>query len=398
MGIVPSLPFGVYVHFPWCRRRCPYCDFAVEVAIEPPHQAYLEAVLGELAEQAPSFGGRQLVSIYFGGGTPSLWSVDCVAAVIRAVRERWAASGPLEITMEANPTDCQPERVAAWRSAGVNRVSVGVQSTRAEELAVLGRDHRMGDGVAAIARLQAAGELRVSADFIVGVPRRGPRGGRALPMLAPAELAVGDGAAAADLGWVDVLARSLAQHASVYELTVEDGAAFSKRVADGRLIPPPADDLAELYVAVHHALAARGFEHYEISSFARPGFRAVHNSLYWSGGEFLGLGVGAASYRRTEGGAVRWSNRRRFALYQRERLAERRDISPLEDAGDRLWLGLRTSDGVRALDLAERPGVTEWLLGDGLAELVDGNVVPTVRGFLFADAIAARIVGAAGGG
>lgn len=375
MRIVPPTPLGVYVHFPWCRRRCPYCDFAVEVAREPPHREYAQAVLAELDEQAPLFAGRELVSVYFGGGTPSLWDPVYVAKVVAAVRQRWAARAPLEITLEANPSDCQPERIAAWLAAGVNRVSVGVQSTRADELVVLGRDHRMGDGLAALSALGTIPGLEISADFIAGVPH--PRTTLAPP---PA------------LDWVDVLAGSAARHASVYELTIEDGAAFGKRVADGRLVPRPAEELAELYLAVDRALAERGFLHYEISSYARAGARAVHNSLYWSGGEFLGLGVGAASYQRTATGAVRWSNRRRFALYRAERVAERREIDAAEDAGDRLWLGLRTTDGVLASELARRPGVTEWLLAQALATAERDRVVPTLRGFLYADAIARKIV------
>lgn len=362
--------------------------------MEPPHQGYLAAVLAELEEQAPRFAGRGLVSIYLGGGTPSLWQPECVAELLAAVRARFPAAAPLEITMEANPADCLPARIAAWKAAGVNRVSVGVQSTRPGELALLGRDHRVGDGPTALAALGAAGGLAISADFIVGVPRQ-----TRLPVAGP-------GAEPAEawqaLEWIDVLAASPARHASVYELTIEEGAAFARRVRDGRLAPRDADALAELYVTIHDALAARGFEHYEISSYAQPGQRAVHNSLYWSGGEYLGLGVGAASYRRrADGGAERWHNQRRFAAYQERRLAELREVPAGEDRADRLWLGMRTRDGVAAAELARYPGVTEWLLAEGLAELAAGpgradepgeaRVRPTVRGFLFADAIAERI-------
>lgn len=386
---MPASAFGVYVHFPWCRRRCPYCDFAVEVATEPPHRAYLAALRAELADLAPRFAGRDLVSIYFGGGTPSLWEPACVAALIAEVRARWQPSRPLEITMEANPTDCEPERLAAWKAAGVTRLSVGVQSTRPAELALLGRDHRVGDGMAALTAVGQAGGLALSADFIVGVPRS-PR----LPVAddAGAGPFVGD-----ELAWIDALAASPARHVSVYELTIEEGAAFAKRVRDGRLTPRDGDALAELYLAIHHRLAERGFEHYEISSYAQPGQRAVHNSLYWSGGEYLGLGVGAASYwRGPDGAAERWSNARRFAAYQQERRVELRTVAPQEDRCDRLWLGMRTSDGVLAAELAPLPGVLDWLLAEGLATAAGPWVKPTVRGFLFADAIAERITKAFG--
>lgn len=374
--------------------------------MEPPHRPYLAAVLDELGAQAPRFAGRGLVSIYLGGGTPSLWQPACVAELIAAIGARFPAAAPLEITMEANPADCTAERIAAWKAAGINRVSVGVQSTRPGELALLGRDHRVGDGLAALAELGAAGGLAISADFIVGVPRA-----TRLPVVdaAAASAPESPGAARAaalaggELAWIDALAASPARHASVYELTIEEGAAFAKRVRDGRLVPRDGDALAELYLTIHHALAARGFEHYEISSYAQPGQRAVHNSLYWSGGEYLGLGVGAASYwRGPDGSAERWHNQRRFAAYQERRLAELRQVAADEDLTDRLWLGMRTRDGVAAALLATRPGVTEWLLAERLAErdadasgpsggALEPRVRPTVRGFLFADAIAERI-------
>ncbi|MEZ4359506.1 MAG: radical SAM family heme chaperone HemW [Kofleriaceae bacterium] len=377
---MPASALGVYVHFPWCRKRCPYCDFAVEVALEPPHRAYLEAVLAELAEQAPRFAGRELVSVYLGGGTPSLWEPACVAELVAAVRARWPTDAPLEITLEANPRDCAPARLAAWRAAGVSRVSVGVQATRATELAILGRDHRVGDGREALAHLVRAGGFSISADLIVGVP-------------SSARLGAPD--PRDELSWIPELAASGAEHLSVYELTIEDGAAFAKRVRDGRLAPRAADAQAALYERLHDALGAHGYEHYEISSYARPGRRAVHNSLYWTGGEYLGLGVGAASYLRDGAGAIRWTNRRRFAAYGADRVAETRRIPAEEDRADRLWLGLRTRDGVAEDELARRRGVTEWLLGEGLAERRQGRICPTLRGFLFADAVAERVASAA---
>lgn len=384
-SILSSSALGVYVHFPWCRRRCPYCDFAVEVAREPPHRAYLDAVLAELAEQAPAFVGRTLVSIYLGGGTPSLWEPDCVAELIARIRPHWRCQDGLEITMEANPTDCQPARLAAWRAAGITRISVGVQSTQASELRLLGRDHRVGDGMAAIHRIAALDQLAISADFIVGVPRS----------LRVVEEPMQAGIGAQDLSWIAAIAESTAGHVSVYELTIEEGAAFAKRVRDGRLLPREADSLADLYLSIHDQLAAHGYEHYEISSYARSGQRAVHNCLYWNGGEYLGLGVGAASYRRTATGATRWTNRRRFAWYCADRVADMRVLTTQQDLTDQLWLGMRTSDGVAADRLAQRPGVVEWLQECGLATVSDGQVRPTVRGFLFADSVADRITCAA---
>ena len=306
------------------------------------------------------------MSIYLGGGTPSLWEPRCIARAIEAICEQFAARrDALEITIEANPTDCDEARLAAWRAAGINRISIGVQSLAADELVVLGRDHRFGDGTAAFARAVAAGGFTVSCDFILGVP----------PRKAPS--------------WLEAMTG--ADHLSVYELTIEERTAFGQRVKTGRLVPLDEDALTELYVATHDALVARGYEHYEISSYARPGKRAVHNSLYWRGEPFLGLGVGAASlWLDDAGGGERATNPRRAADYFAGVAAERTQIIPAEMAADRAWLGLRTSDGVDEALLD--PTIAQFLVGEGLAERRSGRICPTLRGFLMADRIAARIV------
>jgi oxygen-independent coproporphyrinogen-3 oxidase len=278
-----------------------------------------------------------------------------------------------EVTLEANPTDCTTENLAAWRAAGIDRISIGVQSFAQDELVVLGRDHRFGDGAAAIERVLAFGGFRVSADFILGVPARG----RTRPV------------------WLDEVVRLPIDHLSIYELTIEDRTAFGKRVRDGRLVPLDDDTLATLYTSTHEALVGAGFEHYEISSYARPGRRAVHNSLYWRGAAFLGLGVGAASLElAADGGALRATNPRRATDYfdAPGQPAEATEIGAAEMATDRAWLGMRTADGVTEDSLAPAAGVADWLVAEGLAERRGGRICPTLRGFLMSDRIAARIV------
>jgi oxygen-independent coproporphyrinogen-3 oxidase len=317
----------------------------------------------ELAARAGSFAGR-LVSIYVGGGTPSLWQPDCIARAIDAIAKCFGAEKDgLEITIEANPTDCDDAHLAAWRAAGINRISIGVQSLAQDELVVLGRDHRFGDGRAAVEHVKAAGGFTVSCDFILGVP----------PRRQPAFI-------------TDV------DHLSVYELTIEDRTAFGQRVKAGRFTPLDEDALTELYIETHEQLTAAGFEHYEISSYARPGRRAVHNSLYWRGAPFLGLGVGAASLAvRADGSGERATNPRRAAAYMAAPgvPAERVAISPREMAVDRAWLGMRTSDGVTEAALPTE--IVRFLLDGGLAERRADRICPTLRGFLMADRIAAQI-------
>lgn len=328
-------------------------------------------MLVELERRAGAFSGT-LASIYFGGGTPSLWAPEHVAEVIAAVRARWSGRS-IEVTIEANPTDITGERLAAWRAAGITRISVGVQSLEPGTLVTLGRDHRFGDGREAVARAIDAG-FDVSADFILGVPGS------------------------------DEDVAALAPHLSVYELTIEERTAFGRRARDGRLVPLDEDALEARYVAAHERLARLGYEHYEISSYAMPGKRAVHNSLYWRGSAFLGLGVGAASLEIDETGGARATNPRRWIDYARDpgAPAERIVMSPSELASDRAWLGMRTSDGVVESALAAAPGLADALVAEGLAERrIDHGtsyVHPTLRGFLMADRIAARIVAQWGSG
>jgi oxygen-independent coproporphyrinogen-3 oxidase len=372
---------GVYVHFPWCRALCPYCDFPVAIARrEPPHAAYRDRLLAELAVQAPRFAGRALRSIYVGGGTPSLWDPAALAEVVRAIARRWDADpAALEITVEANPIDCTPARMQAWRALGVNRLSIGVQAWRDDELAALGRDHRQGDGPAALAAAGVAGFAAVTVDLILGAPGIAPP--------PPGEPPASVVAAAA----------SGAPHLSLYELTIEPRTAFGRRARRGALPLAPEDTQVALYTASHAHLTAAGFEHYEISSYARPGQRAVHNQLYWRGAEFLGLGVGAASFHRAaDGGGTRWTNVRQWPRYARGAPpADETRLTADDVVTDGLWLAMRTADGAPVAALP--PDVVDWATREGLATadaVAGGRLRPTLRGFLFADQVAARIVAA----
>ncbi len=369
--------FGIYIHFPWCRNRCPYCDFAIAVPgkdQEPPHEAYLEAILAELVHMAPRFDGKELVSIYFGGGTPSLWEPDCVASVLEACCRRFAARPrDLEISIECNPGDCNDKRFAAWQSARINRVLVGVQATNEKDLVSLGRDHRMGDGLAGLARTLNAGFRSVGADVILGVP-----------------------------GSVDAIASLLdvaelePPHISAYELTIEDRTSFGRRVREGTLMPEDEDTLAELYERCHTELTQRGYEHYEVSSFAKPGHRAVHNALYWQGADYLGLGNGAASLLcNDDGSALRWQNHRSVKAYltadPTEHVDSRDPIDADDFAAEKLWLAMRTVDGAPKEAFHGLESVTDALLANGLLAEREGRISPTTKGFLYNNQLISRL-------
>jgi len=375
-------PFSVYIHYPWCRHRCPYCDFAIAVAPEAdiPHERYTQAVLAELEARATDFEGLELSTIYIGGGTPSLWPADELARVLAAVRGRFPGV-PIEVTLEANPSDCRPEAMAAWRRAGITRLSIGVQSFHGSDLVVLGRDHRMGEGLAAIEAAMAAGFDSLSIDLILSVP-----------------------AAQHDPGLERAIALGV-PHISTYELTVEPRTPLAQAVARGEVVPLDDDECADRYVAVHERLVAAGYEHYEVSSFALPGHRGKHNGRYWLGLPYLGLGNGAASLCRfADGGAERVTNHRSVGRYLQvgepggpSSWADHVErLSPREMHCDAVWLGLRTADGIPLEAVAEVPELVAWLTTAGLAEVVGDRLEPTLRGFLHHEGIARRVAMALG--
>jgi oxygen-independent coproporphyrinogen-3 oxidase len=383
-------PLGVYVHFPFCGVRCPYCDFAVDTRPEIPHDEYAAAVAAELAARADWFeGAGPLVSIYFGGGTPGLWRPDALGRVIEAARAAFGAPDPsaLEITVEANPGETDQAHLGALRRLGVGRLSLGLQAIEDRLLAALGRNHDATAGTAAFGAARAAGFENVSVDLIYGVP------GQSLDDWRRA---------------VDAVVALAPEHVSAYALTVERGTAFGSLERAGRLDRPDDEITAAMYEHARGGLAAAGLAAYEISSYARPGRQSRHNRLYWALAPTLGVGVSAASFRPLDDGtAWRFSNARSTEVYLREaragrlatpRKSERRTAADL--ANEALWLGLRTIEGIdrRAFQArhgadplagreaeAMRAAAAGWLAAD------DDQLRLTEAGALFADEIAARL-------
>jgi putative oxygen-independent coproporphyrinogen III oxidase len=330
---------STYVHFPWCLQKCPYCDFASATIRRPevPHADYADAVLRELELRAAITGQAPLESVFFGGGTPSLWEPRELGRVLRAIRGAFGShEDALEVTVECNPSSLDQRRAAELREAGVNRLSIGVQSLDAQRLRFLGRLHD-GPGALAAVRGALAEVPRVSADLMFGMPEQ-----------TPDDFAV-EVAQLLELGLT---------HLSVYALTIEPQTQFGELYRKGRLKVAKEDAYADTYLACEALLAEHGFEHYEVSNYAKPGQTSRHNQHYWRGGDYLGLGcaaVGCIDRKRTK-------NRTQPAKY-----AAATDIPSLEDESEvldaqaiireGLMLGLRTTEGLDLRELEKRSGV-----------------------------------------
>jgi oxygen-independent coproporphyrinogen-3 oxidase len=379
-------PLGVYVHFPFCSKRCPYCDFAVDTRKDIPHDEYADAVIAELRARTGWYAGAgPLVSIYFGGGTPGLWRPDALGRVIAAVRATFGGTEQ-EITVEVNPGEVDEARLAALRAAGANRLSIGVQALDDRALTVLGRNHGAAAGPACVQAARAAGFDNLSVDLICGVP----------------------GQSADD--WrrdVDAVIALGPEHVSAYALTIERGTAFGARDRAGRLPRPDDEAVAGELTHARAAFAAAGLEPYEISSYARAGRRSRHNQLYWALAPYLGLGASAASFRPlADGTGWRFSNPRATDVYLGQvqaagastaRHVERRSAADLEN--EAIWLGLRTADGIDRAAHRDRHGVdpvagrereVAAATASGWLSCDDARLRLTPAGVLFADEIAAR--------
>lgn len=374
-------PYGVYVHFPWCERKCPYCDFAVSVDRPVPGARYARAVLAELEMRAAAFAGLACRSLYLGGGTPSLWEAEHLASVVSAVRRLGLPAGA-EVTLEANPESVDAPRLSAWRAAGVNRLSIGVQSFDTAVLAKLGRRHGPEAAERAVREARRAFD-NVSVDLIFGGRR------------STVETARADAASAARLGAV---------HVSAYALTLDpevlaEEVPFARLARAGKLVFPGDEEVLAQARAVRSALRRAGLARYEISNFARPGFASVHNRLYWSGESYLGLGVGAVGCLYEGEGGIRWSDHRTPAAWLAEIEAGRlpaagpERLGPGEVRNERVMLALRTARGLDAalLPAVKRPEV-EALVAAGLASRRGRRIVLTARGLDVHSAVAERLM------
>jgi oxygen-independent coproporphyrinogen-3 oxidase len=364
--------YGLYVHCLFCLRRCPYCDFNVAIYREDrvaPFVAALDAELGRYAA-LPWAGRVPAVSLFFGGGTPSLLPPEAIAGVIDRARRELALAAGAEVTLEANPEGLDAARLRAFRAAGVTRLSLGVQALDDGLLARLGREHTAAQARAAYAAARYAGFDDVSVDLLYGSPDQD----------------VGTWRATLDevLGWAP-------DHLSAYALTLEAGTPFGRRPPAG--LPDEAVVVAQFETLCERTTAA-GFERYEVSNFARPGHRSRHNLLYWQRADYLGLGPGAHAAL----GPVRFGNERSHVRYRAALDAGRWPITwaerltPEQVEGERIVLGLRLADGIPRAWLAARRGAAERYLAAGLLAEVGNRVALTPRGVLLSDTVFADLV------
>ncbi len=394
-------PIGLYLHIPFCRSKCPYCDFC---SYPRPIAEGMEAYARELARRireagklcgegfpgesfpAPAYGGDpgrlSVDTVYFGGGTPTLLPAHCVAELFGAIREGFDILPDAEITVEGNPAAVSREDLAVWHGCGVNRLSLGAQSAQTVELKALGRLHRWEDVVGTVADARAVGIRNINLDFMLGIPHQTPE------------------------SLADTLDRALElepDHLSAYTLMLEEGTPFHRRGRVGLGLPADEDDAdeqaVEFWEQASAALRAAGYEHYEISNYAKPGRRSRHNLHTWQCRDYLGLGVAAHSCMN----GMRFGQSRDLEGFLRgEDITEFREaLSPADRESEYIMLALRLSDGIGESEFARRFGRDFWhtygslcipFIEGGFMERKGGRVYLTERGFPVSNAILADLI------
>lgn len=372
---------GVYLHIPFCKSRCSYCDFATDIYRNVDSvERYVDTLVSEIQNFHPPEGGTlDIDTIYFGGGTPSLLLPSQVEKTLDAVRERFLLDTNSEITMEMNPATVTPDSLRAFKELGVNRASFGVQTFNDRALRLLARGHDANDARQTYQLLRAAGFENISFDLIAGLP----------------------GQTLAD--WTRNLEEAVSlspEHLSLYLLEVHEGTPLAVQINGGRQ-PAPDDDLAaEMYELMCENLAAAGYEQYEISNFAKPGFESCHNSKYWRLDPVFGFGVSAHSFD----GENRFSNHRDTTKYIESiehSLTAEISRETIDAASEFAFLGLRLDEGIDLKKYEERFGIDlmatyrsdlDRLREDGLVEINEGRLKLTQKGKLFSNEIFAIFV------
>ena len=351
----------LYIHIPFCAKKCGYCDFLSGPAAVSVQQRYVEQLIEEIACQSAHYPGYQVPSVYLGGGTPSLLGAKDICQIMEQVKSVFELSDTPEVTIEANPGTVTMEKLKAWSEAGINRVSIGLQSADDKELKNLGRIHTYDEFLKTYQRVRQAGFDNVNIDLMSALP------GQTLA------------------SWRSTLkkvARLKPEHISAYSLTIEEGTPFYQQYHGHPELLPGEDEEREMYYATKQILQDMGFRRYEISNYAKSGRECRHNIGYWTGTEYLGLGLGSSSYIQ----GFRFHNEEDLGRYCRIRMKgedadDRRhqDIIHLTDKEkmeEFMFLGLRMMDGVSGSEFLKRFGVNMWnVYGDVLGKLVENHLI-----------------------
>ena len=389
-------PIGLYVHIPFCETKCPYCDFNTYTGIEPLIPSYVDALCTEIGTWGRVLDHRPVSTVFFGGGTPSYLPEDRIGLLLGAIEEAFEVGPEAEVTLEANPDDFSPSKLAAYLDLGVNRLSIGVQSLDDRLLGILGRRHSAAGAVDAFRMAAEAGFENVSIDLMYGLPHQ----------------SLSD--------WNRTLEEASGlkpKHLSMYCLTLEGGTPMEQWVDTGRLPAPDSDLAADMYLVAQEVMASGDYRHYEISNWAQPGYESRHNLTYWRNGPYLGVGPGAHSYLAD----LRFSNLRSPREYVRRlkeqppslpsglAIAEAIGSIPVVDAteaidrrlemAETMMLGLRLDTGIAVDEFSARFGVAPQavytgelaeLTSDGLVETVDSHVRLTDRGRILGNEVFSR--------
>ena len=336
---------GIYIHIPFCRKACYYCNFHFSTSFKT-REEMIQAMVVETGLQSGYLEGQKIGTVYFGGGTPSALPVEDIALIIEEIRSHHMVSEQVEITLEANPDDISTENVAAWKSTGINRLSIGIQAFQDDLLKAWNRSHSSAQALEAIELVQKGGIENITADLIYGGP------------------------GLSDEDWIANIQRLMDSgipHISSYALTVETGTALFHQIEKGKSILPDDEQANRQYAILQNMLAANGFQQYEVSNFAKPGFESRHNSSYWSGAHYLGIGPSAHSFNGT---SRQWNiaHNIKYIRSLQEGIVpfEKEELTELHRYNELVMTGMRTSRGIDMERMA--------MLGEGFVEYLNQKI------------------------
>jgi oxygen-independent coproporphyrinogen III oxidase len=383
-------PLSLYIHVPFCVKKCPYCDFHSTVEKKIPQEGYLAAIKGELAfwRQKLCNDNRPLHSIFFGGGTPSLLEGEAIGKILFEISKLWQLSPQCEITIESNPESCHPQKIEKWLGAGVNRLSIGIQAFNQKRLNTLGRPHNLADARQAIKNSRKGGFTNINLDLIFATPSQSIK------------------------DWQEELAEAISwqpQHLSCYGLTIEKNTPFAKLQKQGKILNLSEDDELALFTTTQQTLESAGWQGYEISNFAQPGRECLHNLNYWRSGDYIGVGPSAHGRLTVIDNDIikveRTINKTVGYIESQEKdgswLEESTTCSTTESGNDCLVMGLRLHEGMcrktyeilSGSDLViQQPQTVKELQKAGLLTVTQDKISLTNKGLLLSDAILEKLL------